>query len=72
MRCRCLAVVFPTAVSRPVPFAGSNACPIDLWLAQGALVLEPNYRGSAGSGEKFCMLNIRNLGVGDSKSRRAS
>jgi dipeptidyl aminopeptidase/acylaminoacyl peptidase len=28
-------------------------------------VLEPNYRGSAGYGEKFRSLNVRNLGVGD-------
>jgi dipeptidyl aminopeptidase/acylaminoacyl peptidase len=28
-------------------------------------VLEPNYRGSAGYGEKFRALNVRNLGVGD-------
>ena len=39
--------------------------PIDLWTAKGALVLEPNYRGSAGYGEKFRSLNVRNLGVGD-------
>ncbi len=36
-----------------------------VWLAQGALVLEPNYRGSAGYGEKFRTLNVRNLGIGD-------
>ncbi len=30
-----------------------------------ALVLRPNYRGSAGYGEKFRALNVRNLGVGD-------
>ncbi len=34
-------------------------------MAKGALVLEPNYRGSAGYGEKFRSLNYRNLGVGD-------
>ena len=28
-------------------------------------MLEPNYRGSAGYGEKFRALNVRNLGVGD-------
>ena len=33
--------------------------------ASGALVLEPNYRGSAGYGEEFRALNVRNLGVGD-------
>jgi dipeptidyl aminopeptidase/acylaminoacyl peptidase len=28
-------------------------------------VLRPDYRGSAGYGEKFRALNVRNLGVGD-------
>jgi dipeptidyl aminopeptidase/acylaminoacyl peptidase len=55
----------PTGVSRPVPFASSNAYPIDAFVASGALVLEPNYRGSAGYGAKFRALNVRNLGVGD-------
>jgi len=32
--------------------------------SQRALVLRPNYRGSAGYGEKFRALNVRNLGVG--------
>ena len=45
--------------------AARRIYPIDLWVAQGALVLEPNYRGSAGYGEKFRALNVRNLGVGD-------
>ncbi len=39
--------------------------PIERFLAKGALVLRPNYRGSAGYGEKFRSLNVRNLGVGD-------
>lgn len=55
----------PTGVSRPVPYGSSSAYPIDVFLAQGALVLEPNYRGSAGYGEKFRSLNVRNLGIGD-------
>jgi dipeptidyl aminopeptidase/acylaminoacyl peptidase len=55
----------PTGVSRPVPYSSTSTYPIDLWLAKGAVVLEPNYRGSAGYGEKFRKLNIRNLGVGD-------
>lgn len=55
----------PTGVSRPVPFGSSTTYPIDGWLAKGALVLEPNYRGSAGYGEKFRALNVRNLGIGD-------
>ena len=55
----------PTGVSRPTPFSSTSSYPIDIWLTKGALVLEPNYRGSAGYGEKFRSLNIRNLGIGD-------
>lgn len=55
----------PTAVSRPGLFASTSVYPIDLWLARGALILEPNYRGSAGYGAAFRALNVRNLGVGD-------
>ena len=55
----------PTGVSRPTPYSSTGIYPIDLWVARGALVLEPNYRGSAGYGEKFRSLNYRNLGVGD-------
>jgi dipeptidyl aminopeptidase/acylaminoacyl peptidase len=55
----------PTGVSRATPYSSSLTYPIDLWIARGALVLEPNYRGSAGYGEKFRSLNVRNLGVGD-------
>ena len=55
----------PTGVSRPVPYGSVGYYPIDAYLAKGALVLEPNYRGSAGYGEKFRSLNVRNLGIGD-------
>jgi len=55
----------PTGVSRPTPFSSTSIYPIDLWVGKGALVLEPNYRGSAGYGERFRSLNVRNLGVGD-------
>jgi dipeptidyl aminopeptidase/acylaminoacyl peptidase len=56
----------PTGVSRPLPYTNYvGYYPMDLWLARGALVLEPNYRGSAGYGEKFRSLNVRNLGIGD-------
>jgi len=34
-------------------------------MKKGALILQPNYRGSTGYGEKFRSLNVRNLGVGD-------
>jgi dipeptidyl aminopeptidase/acylaminoacyl peptidase len=55
----------PTGVSRPTFFSSTYVYPIDLWLARGARVLEPNYRGSAGYGAAFRALNVRNLGVGD-------
>src|SRR5262249_12386679 len=54
----------PTGVSRAIPLT-STIYPIDVWVPRGVLVLEPNYRGSAGYGEKFRSLNVRNLGVGD-------
>ncbi|MCT4616067.1 MAG: S9 family peptidase [Marinifilaceae bacterium] len=40
--------------------------PIIQWVNKGAIVLEPNYRGSIGYGKKFMSLNVENLGVGDS------
>jgi dipeptidyl aminopeptidase/acylaminoacyl peptidase len=55
----------PTGTSRPLAFSSTGIYPIDIWAAKGALVLEPNYRGSAGYGEGFRSLNVRNLGVGD-------
>jgi dipeptidyl aminopeptidase/acylaminoacyl peptidase len=54
----------PTGVSTP-EFSISTAYPIEQFIAKGALVLRPNYRGSAGYGVKFRALNVRNLGVGD-------
>jgi dipeptidyl aminopeptidase/acylaminoacyl peptidase len=54
----------PTGIDLPQPIAGS-VYPITQWTAGGALVLRPNYRGSAGYGEKFRSLNVQNLGVGD-------
>ena len=54
----------PTGTSRAIPYT-STIYPIDVWVPRGVLVLEPNYRGSAGYGEKFRALNVRNLGVGD-------
>ena len=55
----------PTGTSRPTAYSSTSVYPIDIWTARGALVLEPNYRGSAGYGEAFRSLNVRNLGVGD-------
>lgn len=54
----------PTGVDTPQPVPGS-VYPIVQWLDKGALVLRVNYRGSAGYGEAFRSLNVRNLGVGD-------
>jgi dipeptidyl aminopeptidase/acylaminoacyl peptidase len=54
----------PTGTSRPQLVSG-YVYPVLQWLAQGAVVLMPNYRGSAGYGEAFRSLNVRNLGVGD-------
>jgi dipeptidyl aminopeptidase/acylaminoacyl peptidase len=56
----------PTGVDRPLLLApDARNYPADIWAARGALILKVNYRGSAGYGEKFRKLNIRNLGVGD-------
>jgi dipeptidyl aminopeptidase/acylaminoacyl peptidase len=54
----------PTGVDQPIVNA-DRYYPIERFVAKGALVLRPNYRGSAGYGEKFRSLNVRNLGVGD-------
>ncbi|MCA1640587.1 MAG: S9 family peptidase [Acidobacteria bacterium] len=54
----------PTGVDRPTA-VDTRYYPSDIWAARGALVLKVNYRGSAGYGEKFRTLNVRNLGVGD-------
>lgn len=54
----------PTGVDRPT-LLETRYYPVDVWASRGALVLKVNYRGSAGYGEKFRQLNIRNLGVGD-------
>jgi dipeptidyl aminopeptidase/acylaminoacyl peptidase len=54
----------PTGVDRPT-LLDARYYPADIWAARGALVLKVNYRGSAGYGEKFRQLNVRNLGVGD-------
>jgi len=55
----------PTGVSQPRFLPNDYAYPVQAFLEKGALVLEPNYRGSAGYGAKFRALNVRNLGVGD-------
>ena len=56
----------PTGVDRPALLApDARYYPSDIWAARGALILKVNYRGSAGYGEAFRKLNVRNLGVGD-------
>lgn len=56
----------PTGIDRPALLTGDTRYyPADIWAARGALILKVNYRGSSGYGEKFRMLNVRNLGVGD-------
>jgi dipeptidyl aminopeptidase/acylaminoacyl peptidase len=56
----------PTGIDRPVLLTpDARYYPSDIWAARGALILKVNSRGSAGYGEKFRKLNVRNLGVGD-------
>lgn len=55
----------PTGISTPTA-TPSYVYPMIQWLNKGALILRPNYRGSAGYGEEFRSLNVKNLGVGDS------
>lgn len=55
----------PTGTSLPTLSPFEYAYPVQIFLSKGALVLEPNYRGSAGYGAAFRALNVRNLGVGD-------
>lgn len=54
----------PTGIDMP-NVAADRYYPVERFVAKGALVLKPNYGGSAGFGEKFRSLNVRNLGVGD-------
>jgi dipeptidyl aminopeptidase/acylaminoacyl peptidase len=54
----------PTGIDRPT-MLDTFYYPSDIWTGRGALILKVNYRGSAGYGEKFRQLNVRNLGVGD-------
>lgn len=56
----------PTGIDRPALLSpDSRNYPADIWAARGAVILKVNYRGSAGYGEAFRRLNVRNLGVGD-------
>jgi dipeptidyl aminopeptidase/acylaminoacyl peptidase len=54
----------PTGIDTPT-LGPDRYYPVERFVEKGALVLRPNYRGSAGYGERFRSLNVRNLGVGD-------
>ncbi|MBN8732716.1 MAG: S9 family peptidase [Acidobacteria bacterium] len=54
----------PTGIDLP-SMVDTRYYPADIWAARGAVLLKVNYRGSAGYGEAFRQLNVRNLGVGD-------
>jgi len=57
----------PTGIDLPILSSQveSYVYPLTQWLAKGAVVLLPNYRGSFGFGQAFEKLNVGNLGVGD-------
>ena len=55
----------PAGISLPMLNFNTGVYPVAQWLERGAVILCPNYRGSAGYGEAFRSLNVRNLGVGD-------
>jgi len=57
----------PTGIDVPIldEATGGYVYPLVQWLARGAVVLMPNYRGSLGYGQAFEKLNVGNLGVGD-------
>lgn len=54
----------PTGIDLPSVTA-DRIYPVEQFIEKGALVLRPNYRGSAGYGSKFRALNVKNLGLGD-------
>ena len=54
----------PRSVSRPT-LLGRTLYPVEQWVARGAVVLMPNYRGSVGYGPDFRTAHHRTLGSGD-------
>ncbi|MEW8956892.1 prolyl oligopeptidase family serine peptidase [Clostridium sp.] len=54
----------PTWASFPIHNM-NKVYPIEQFVERGFMVLEPNYRGSSGYGNKFLTCNFRMLGVGD-------
>ena len=55
----------PMSASLAIPFVDNPIYPVEKFIEIGFVVLQPNYRGSAGYGEAFRSLNYRNLGMGD-------
>ena len=53
----------PVRVDQPA-LAPDRTYPLELLAAKGAVILQPNYRGSAGYGEKFRSLNEETLAWG--------
>ncbi len=60
----------PRAASRP-SVAPGFVYPIVQWVARGAMVLQPNYRGSTGYGPEFRSKHHRTLGGGDARDVEA-
>jgi len=56
----------PRSQDRP-SLAPDRNYPTEMFAAKGAVILRPNYRGSAGYGEKFRALSVGNLGFGDAE-----
>lgn len=54
----------PTWASFPIHNM-NKLYPIEQFVEKGFIVLEPNYRGSSGYGNKFLTYNFRMLGIGD-------
>jgi dipeptidyl aminopeptidase/acylaminoacyl peptidase len=57
----------PTATSMLPPLVDRDSwnCTIPQLIGKGALILQPNYRGSCGYGEHFQMLNIPEVGLAE-------
>ncbi|MBV6621809.1 MAG: S9 family peptidase [Rivularia sp. (in: Bacteria)] len=55
----------PINTSLAIPFGDNPIYPVEKFIEKGFVVLQPNYRGSAGYGEAFRSLNYRDLGTGD-------